>query len=241
MNNKHQTNINKNQTTLDLLASYGWINIGSMHYGMLYFNIFYIYIYILYYIHCVYIPVHIIIYNIQVSLWIYSVSSTLWFVDRCWQMFFQIFENRQAHYNPPASAPPCKLFPKSLSTEGGSPMTLPQRHSPGGSMRDLLSGEIVAWHDYWSPPARYRPLVAQVIPSICSPGILQIQIRSGWYIMFIATVSMKYIFKSVVSIQVTFCWMAEAPISSPRSAAVALWDLWGCGGLLGDSDLEPGG
>ena len=44
MNNKHQTNINKNQTTLDLLASYGWINIGSMHYGMLYFNIFYIYI-----------------------------------------------------------------------------------------------------------------------------------------------------------------------------------------------------
>jgi len=62
----------------------------------------------------------------------------------------------EAHYNPPASAPPCKLFPKSLSTEGGSPMTLPQRHSPGGSMRDLLSGEIVAWHDYWSPPARYR-------------------------------------------------------------------------------------
>lgn len=148
-------------------------------------------------------------------------------------MFFQIFENRQAHYNPPASAPPCKLFPKSLSTEGGSPMTLPQRHSPGGSMRDLLSGEIVAWHDYWSPPARYRPLVDSLLksfPSICSPGILQIQIRSGWkvhnvhndVIMFIATVSMKYIFKSVVSIQVTFCWMAEAPISSPRSAAVAL-------------------
>lgn len=23
-------------------------------------------------------------------------------------------------------------------------------------MRDLLSGEIVAWHDYWSPQARYR-------------------------------------------------------------------------------------
>jgi len=62
----------------------------------------------------------------------------------------------EAHYSPPASAPSCKLFPKLLSTEGGSPMMLPQRHSPGGSMRDLLSGEIVAWHDYWSPQARYR-------------------------------------------------------------------------------------
>lgn len=23
-------------------------------------------------------------------------------------------------------------------------------------MRDLLTGEVVAWHDYWTPPARYR-------------------------------------------------------------------------------------
>ncbi|CAK9050756.1 unnamed protein product [Durusdinium trenchii] len=62
----------------------------------------------------------------------------------------------EAHYTPPRSAPPCKLFPSSLSSLGGSPVMLPERHSPGGSMKDLLSGEIVAWHDYWSPPARYR-------------------------------------------------------------------------------------
>ena len=39
-----QQTSNKNQTTLDLLTSYEWINIGSMHYGMSYFNICYIYI-----------------------------------------------------------------------------------------------------------------------------------------------------------------------------------------------------
>jgi hypothetical protein len=71
-------------------------------------------------------------------------------------------------------------------------------------MRDLLSGEIVAWHDYWSPPARYRPLVslvAQVIPSI-SVDLFKAFCRSKsevagkftMFIMFIATVSMKYIF-----------------------------------------------
>jgi len=58
--------------------------------------------------------------------------------------------------SPAATAPPCKLFPKSLSSGEGGPMTMPQRHSPGGSMRDLLTGEVVAWHDYWTPPARYR-------------------------------------------------------------------------------------
>mmetsp|Transcript_54714 Transcript_54714/g.127652 ORF Transcript_54714/g.127652 Transcript_54714/m.127652 type:complete len:431 (-) Transcript_54714:173-1465(-) len=61
-----------------------------------------------------------------------------------------------AFSSPPKTAPASKLFPKSLSTEGGCPMMLPERHSPGGSMRDLLTGEVVAWQDYWTPPARYR-------------------------------------------------------------------------------------
>jgi len=76
---------------------------------------------------------------------------------RFWEAHGRTFRNHlEALDKKPSTAPCSKLFPKQLSTEGGTPMTLPQRHSPGGSMHDLLTGEVVAWHDYWTPPARYR-------------------------------------------------------------------------------------
>eukprot|EP00928_Gymnodinium_smaydae_P073886 TRINITY_DN569_c1_g1_i1.p1 TRINITY_DN569_c1_g1~~TRINITY_DN569_c1_g1_i1.p1 ORF type:complete len:468 (+),score=88.12 TRINITY_DN569_c1_g1_i1:37-1440(+) len=49
----------------------------------------------------------------------------------------------------------CKLVPKILSSEGGTPLTLPGRHNPGGTMTNFC-GEVTLWEDYWVTPLRYR-------------------------------------------------------------------------------------
>eukprot|EP00933_Yihiella_yeosuensis_P083699 TRINITY_DN97950_c0_g1_i1.p1 TRINITY_DN97950_c0_g1~~TRINITY_DN97950_c0_g1_i1.p1 ORF type:complete len:477 (-),score=72.15 TRINITY_DN97950_c0_g1_i1:411-1790(-) len=49
-----------------------------------------------------------------------------------------------------------KLFPKVLSTEGGTPMTLPERHEAGGTMRSTTTDEVVQWEDNFVTPLRFR-------------------------------------------------------------------------------------
>lgn len=84
-------------------------------------------------------------------------SQTAPELKRYWESKSKTFKRHlQALQEPNETAVNCKLFPRQLSASCTSPVMLPQRHSPGGNMRDLLTGEVVAWHDYWSPPARYR-------------------------------------------------------------------------------------
>jgi hypothetical protein len=56
----------------------------------------------------------------------------------------------------PPEPPRCPIFPKCLSTEGGTPNNLPERHSPGGTMTDFNFGHRTIWEDNWSTPMRYK-------------------------------------------------------------------------------------
>jgi len=62
---------------------------------------------------------------------------------------------------PPSPEVTCALWPKSISTEGGTPLNLPKRHEPQGSMRDHRTSKVQLWDENWSPPirlkARFRP------------------------------------------------------------------------------------
>lgn len=42
-----------------------------------------------------------------------------------------------------------------LSNEGGMPQMMPERHAPGGSMRDWDTMEATQWEDLWQTPLRY--------------------------------------------------------------------------------------
>lgn len=48
------------------------------------------------------------------------------------------------------------LYPKCLSTEGGTPLMLPERHGPLGSMKCHRTGRTEFWDDSWMPPLRQR-------------------------------------------------------------------------------------
>merc|ERR1712061_11286 len=48
------------------------------------------------------------------------------------------------------------LWPKCLSTEGGTPLMLPERHGPRGTMSCHRTGRTELWDDNWSPPLRQR-------------------------------------------------------------------------------------
>eukprot|EP00927_Polykrikos_kofoidii_P078423 TRINITY_DN75245_c0_g1_i1.p1 TRINITY_DN75245_c0_g1~~TRINITY_DN75245_c0_g1_i1.p1 ORF type:complete len:458 (-),score=87.12 TRINITY_DN75245_c0_g1_i1:51-1424(-) len=56
----------------------------------------------------------------------------------------------------PPPEPRCALFPSVLSSAGGTPMTLPGRHNPGGTMRDNATKQISRWEDNFVLPLRYR-------------------------------------------------------------------------------------
>mmetsp|Transcript_43664 Transcript_43664/g.100756 ORF Transcript_43664/g.100756 Transcript_43664/m.100756 type:complete len:393 (-) Transcript_43664:77-1255(-) len=49
----------------------------------------------------------------------------------------------------------CELCPQILSGEGGTPLTLPGRHSRKGSMRNPATGQKVPWEDQWQMPTRF--------------------------------------------------------------------------------------
>lgn len=49
----------------------------------------------------------------------------------------------------------CALFPKCQSSEGGTPMTFPERHTPGGTMLDHATGRRALWEDRWATPLRF--------------------------------------------------------------------------------------
>lgn len=51
--------------------------------------------------------------------------------------------------------PPKPLKRGVLSSEGGTPVMMPERHVPGGSMRDWYSSEVVQWESLWQTPLRY--------------------------------------------------------------------------------------
>jgi len=73
--------------------------------------------------------------------------------------FYQEHELFEGHLNALESPEPqqqhCVLWPRVLSN-CGPPMTLPQRHNPGGSMLDHKTGRATMWEDYWVLPQRLR-------------------------------------------------------------------------------------
>jgi len=48
------------------------------------------------------------------------------------------------------------LLPKCLSSEGGTPCTLPGRHGRDGTIADHITGEPTPWEDNFVTPLRYR-------------------------------------------------------------------------------------
>merc|ERR1719215_2278635 len=48
------------------------------------------------------------------------------------------------------------MFPKCLSTEGGTPLMLPERHGPLGTMKNHRTARTDFWDDNWMPPLRQR-------------------------------------------------------------------------------------
>lgn len=74
-----------------------------------------------------------------------------------YKQFEEGFERHKADLAKPRPTPArCALFPRILSTEGGTPMMLPERHNPGGTSRDHDTGLMQAWEDNWVPPLRLR-------------------------------------------------------------------------------------
>eukprot|EP00929_Paragymnodinium_shiwhaense_P062131 TRINITY_DN31015_c0_g1_i1.p1 TRINITY_DN31015_c0_g1~~TRINITY_DN31015_c0_g1_i1.p1 ORF type:complete len:352 (+),score=47.33 TRINITY_DN31015_c0_g1_i1:86-1057(+) len=67
------------------------------------------------------------------------------------------FEKHAADMDkPPEAKPGAALLPKSLSSEGGTPLSLPGRHGPAGSMTHHETGEVWGWEDNWVPALRFR-------------------------------------------------------------------------------------
>lgn len=57
---------------------------------------------------------------------------------------------------PPPPKGTSALFPKILSSEGGTPLMMPERHNPGGIMRSHRTGEQAVWEEHWQVPARFK-------------------------------------------------------------------------------------
>jgi len=74
-----------------------------------------------------------------------------------YETFPQTFAKQRGRMEETHPAPQrCALWPKSLSTEGGMPLTLPTRHEPRGTMRNHDTGSPEQWDDHWSYPVRLR-------------------------------------------------------------------------------------
>mmetsp|Transcript_65858 Transcript_65858/g.182511 ORF Transcript_65858/g.182511 Transcript_65858/m.182511 type:complete len:435 (+) Transcript_65858:88-1392(+) len=92
----------------------------------------------------------------------FSTSQSLPELQRYYDTYPEAFRAHRARLMaPPEPEPACAIWPKSLSTEGGTPLMLPTRHEPRGLMRDHRTGRVELWDDNWSPPrrvkSRYKP------------------------------------------------------------------------------------
>lgn len=75
--------------------------------------------------------------------------------------FYESYDGFHKHLegldNPHGSPRPhVALIPKVLSSEGGTPLTLPHRHCRGGKMRDHDTRQVTQWTDFWQTPLRFR-------------------------------------------------------------------------------------
>jgi len=65
-------------------------------------------------------------------------------------------KQKRALNNPETQRRYAALLPKVLSSEGGTPQTMPERHGPAGTMRHHKTGKIAIWEDNFITPERFR-------------------------------------------------------------------------------------
>mmetsp|Transcript_43804 Transcript_43804/g.88334 ORF Transcript_43804/g.88334 Transcript_43804/m.88334 type:complete len:428 (-) Transcript_43804:129-1412(-) len=102
-------------------------------------------------------PLHVNDFRPQALREYFSTSQSVPELRSFYDTYPDAFKKHRARMDAPSSPEAtCALWPKSVSTEGGTPLLLPKRHEPRGLMRHHRTGEVALWDDNWSPPIRLK-------------------------------------------------------------------------------------
>jgi hypothetical protein len=97
--------------------------------------------------------------------------------------FYKTFNGFDRHLDkmaaPPPPRPTSAMWPKSLSSEGGTPLLQPGRHSPAGTMlghpNSSTDGFVTLWEEHWQTPKRLsehgRPYHNPLAPRATFPAL----------------------------------------------------------------------